>query len=85
MCLHFHFELDTRYMKHLPEVSSYNHNYYELNLTPYGDYIIAEKCNILYVKDEDDCFESYYSLGYFNEQGEFQPMWTWLDEYKMDL
>lgn len=85
MCLHFHFELDTRYMKHLPEYSSYNHNYYELNLAPYGDYLIAEKCNILYVEDEDDCFESYYSLGYFNEQGEFQPMWTWLDEYKMDL
>ena len=85
MILNFNFELDTRYIKHLPEISHYNHNYYELNLSAYGDYIITEKCNILYVECEDDCFESYYSLGYFDECGAFQKMWTWLDRFQEDL
>jgi hypothetical protein len=77
----FKFELDKRAMTHLKERSSYNHNYYELDLNTYGDYIIAEKCNILYEERSDDDFEAYYSLGYF-EGDKFQAMFTWLDECK---
>lgn len=77
----FSFELDKKAMTHLKERSSYNHNYYELDLSVYGDYIIAEKCNILYEECTDDDFEAYYSLGYF-EGDKFQAMFTWLDECK---
>ena len=77
----FSFQLDKKAMTHLKERSSYNHNYYELDLNACGDYIIAEKCNILYEECSDDDFEAYYSLGYF-EGDEFQPMFTWLDECK---
>jgi hypothetical protein len=77
----FSFELDKKAMTHLKERSSYNHNYYELDLNAYGDYILAEKCNILYEECNDDDFEAYYSLGYF-EGSKFQPMFTWLDDCK---
>jgi hypothetical protein len=75
----FKFELDKKAMKHLEDKSSYNHNYYELNLHVYGDYILPEKCNILYEEASDDDFDAYYSLGYF-EGDKFQPMFTWLDK-----
>jgi hypothetical protein len=77
----FSFELDKKAMTHLKDKSSYNHNYYRLDLGVYGDYIIAEKCNILYEECSDDDFEAYYSLGYF-EGDKFQAMFTWLDECK---
>ena len=77
----FSFTLDSRYITHIKEKSSYNNNYYKLDLSPYGDYIINKKCNILYQKCEDDDFEAYYSLGYFDEYGKFQAMWTWLDSW----
>lgn len=77
----FKIELDKKAMTHLKDISSYNHNYYELDLSVYGDYIIAEKCNVLYEECSDDDFDAYYSLGYF-ENGKFQPMFTWLDECK---
>ena len=48
----FSFELDTKYMKHLKDKSHYNHNYYELDLNNYGDYIIPEMCDILYVSKD---------------------------------
>lgn len=83
MNINFSFELNKKYMKHLKDKSSYNHNYYELDLSHYGDYIIPQKCNILYEEVEDDCYPTYYSLGYFDEYDKFQPMWTWLEnEYK---
>lgn len=85
MSITFTFELDKRYMIHLKDKSSYNHNYYELDLSHYGDYIIAEKCNILYQEAEDDSCSAYYSLGYFDENGKFQAMWTWLDDWHGDL
>ena len=34
---------------------------------------------------EDDDWHAYYSLGYFDENGKFQEMWTWCDDWKMDL
>lgn len=77
----FSFTLDTKYIKHLKEESSYNHNYYELEVSPYGDYILPEQCNILYQECEDDNFEAYYSLGYFDASGKFKAMWTWLDRW----
>ena len=89
----FSFELDKKAMTHLKERSSYNHNYYELDLNVYGDYIMPEKCNILYeecrgrlvyqsIRNALRCRAiSYYSLGYF-EGDKFQPMFTWLDECK---
>lgn len=82
MNIEFRFCLDTKHMKHIESKSRYNHNYYELDLDYYGDYIICEKCNVLYEECQDDCYEAYYSLGYFDEKGEFQAMWTWLDDSK---
>ena len=79
MSISFSFELDKRYIKHLKDKSYYNHNYYELDLSCYGDYILTRKCNILYEEVEDDCCATYYSLGYFDKSGIFQPMWTWLE------
>ena len=75
----FSFELDKRAMRHLPERSYYNHNYYELNLNVYGDYIIPEKCNILFQECSDDVNGAYYSLGYF-EGDKFEPMFTWYQD-----
>jgi len=83
--IQFSFELDARYIRHLKEKSCYNHNYYELDLSHYGDYIIPQKCNILYEDAEDDCYATYYSIGYFDEDGEFQAMWTWLEDTYKDF
>ena len=81
MNIEFKFSLNTKYIHHIKDISSYNHNYYKLDLSHYGDYILTEKCNILYQECEDDCFEAYYSLGYFDENDRFQAMWTWLDDW----
>lgn len=75
----FSFELDKRHIKHIKEKSSYNHNYYELDLQYYGDYIIHQRCNILYEECDDISYSAYYTLGYFDDNGEFQAMWTWLE------
>ena len=83
--IRFLFDLDTRHIKHLKEKSVYNHNYYELDLRYYGDYIIPRCCNILYEECDDVSEEAYYSLGFFDEKGEFQPMWTWLDNVKYEM
>lgn len=76
----FKFELLTKYMKHLKSISHYNRNYYELDLHEQGDLIIPRKCNILYQECEDDDFDCYYSLGYF-ENGKFVACFTWLDKF----
>ena len=81
MIVDFSFSLDTRYIEHLKEKSYYNHNYYKLDLSYYGDYILSRKCNILYQECKDDCEEAYYSLGYFDADDKFQTMWTWLDSW----
>ena len=52
MTVTFSFELDTKYMTHIEEVSTYNHNYYKLDLKQYGDYIIPGECDILYEEYE---------------------------------
>ena len=72
----FSFDLNMTAMTHLKEKSTYNHNYFELDLSVYGDYIIPEKCNILFEHAEDDSPFTYYSLGYF-EDDKFKPMFTW--------
>ena len=64
----FSFDLNMTAMTHLKEKSTYNHNYFELDLSVYGDYIIPEKCNILFEHAEDDSPFTYYSLGYFEEE-----------------
>lgn len=79
--IEFKFELDPKYMTHLKDKSYYNNNYYKLSLSGYGDFIIPEKCDILYQKCEDDDFEwCYYSLGYF-EGDKFIACFTWLDQF----
>jgi hypothetical protein len=79
----FSFELDKKAIKHLKDKSVYNHNYYELNFSSYGDYILTEKCNILFEHCDDD-YGAYYSLGYF-EGDKFQPMFTWFEDEPKDL
>lgn len=74
----FSFELDKKAIKHIKELSNYNHNYYHLDLSVYGDYITPEKCNILY-EECDEFSETYtYTLGYF-EGVDFVKCFTWTE------
>lgn len=78
MTVTFSFELDTKYMKHLEDKSYYNHNYYELDLDHYGDYIVPGMCDILY-EVCDEFSETYtYTLGYF-EGVDFVECFTWTE------
>ena len=74
----FSFELNTKYMKHLKDKSQYNRNFYEWDLSRYGDYITTEKCNILYEYFEEFSETYSYSLGYF-EDGEFVNCFSWTE------
>lgn len=76
--LEFTFAIDKRYITHLKEKSYYNHNFYKLYLQYYGDYIIPQKCNILYQECQDDDYDCYYTLGYF-ENDKFVACFTWRD------
>lgn len=83
MTVTFSFELDTKYMKHMDSVSHYNHNYYALDLTQYGDYILPGECNVLY-EEYDEFSDTYtYTLGYFvngePRLGEFERCFTWTE------
>ena len=49
----FSFELDRRAMTHLKDKSYYNHNYYQLDLSVYGDYITPAMCDVLYEEFEE--------------------------------
>ena len=74
----FSFELDRRAMTHLKDKSRYNKNYYKLDLSVYGDYIIKEKCDILF-EEFDEFSETYtYTLGYF-EGVDFVRCFTWTE------
>lgn len=83
--IEFSFELNKDKMKRINEKSYYNQNYYELDISSYGDYILPRKCNILFEEAEDYSYHAYYSLGYFDDNDNFQAMWTWCDTLKMDL
>lgn len=79
------FELDKRTLTHLKDKSSYNHNYYQINLSSYGDYILHERCNIIYEEASDaDDYGAYYSLGWF-EGDKFVAAWTWYEDAFLDL
>lgn len=74
----FSFEIEKKDMIHIADKSHYNHNYYKLNLSQYGDYFGCCKCDILY---EECCefSETYtYSLGFF-EDGKFMSMFSWTE------
>ncbi len=78
MTVTFSFELDTKYMKHLEDKSYYNHNYYELDLDHYGDYIVPGMCDILF-ECCDEFSDTYtYTLGYF-EGVDFVECFTWTE------
>ena len=78
MTVTFSFELDTKYMKRIEEVSFYNHNYYLLDLDHYGDYILPASCNVLYA-EFDEYSETYTdTLGYF-EGVDFVKCFTWTE------
>lgn len=72
------FELDKRALTHLTDKSSYNHNYYHIDVARHGDYILSEKCDILYEECTDDDYGAYYSLGWF-EGDRFVAAWTWYE------
>ena len=83
MTVTFSFDLDTKYMTHIEEVSVYDHNYYKLDLDQYGDYIIPAECDILY-EEYDEFSDTYtYSLGFFRSEtplrGEFVKCFTWTE------
>lgn len=78
MTVTFSFELDTKYMKHLEDKSYYNHNYYELDLDRYGDYIVPEMCDILFEYCDEFSNTYTYTLGYF-EGGDFVKCFTWTE------
>lgn len=76
----FSFELNTKYIQHIKDKSRYNHNYYALALEPYGDFIVDMKCDILLEECSDDTDATYYTLGFFDESGEFVGVWKWLED-----
>ena len=84
----FSFELDQRAMTHLKELSSYNHNYYKLDLSVYGDYITPAMCDVLY-EEFDEFSETYtYTLGYFeNVDGgvNFYKCFTWTETNSLGI
>jgi hypothetical protein len=62
----------------MKEESHYNHNYYELDLNQYGDYISFKQCDVLY-EEYDEFSDTYtYTLGYF-DTGVFHEMFTWTE------
>lgn len=73
------FEIDKRTLTHLKDISYYNHNYYHIELGSYGDYILSEKCDIIYEECTDDESGAYYSLGWF-EGSKFVAAWTWYED-----
>jgi hypothetical protein len=80
----FSFELDKKAIKHLKEKSHYNHNYYELDLSAYGDYITPAACDILLV-EYDEFSETYTcTLGYF-EGVDFVRCFTWTETKHINL
>ena len=80
----FSFELDRRAMTHLKDKSYYNHNYYQLDLSVYGDYITPAACDILY-EEFDEFSETYtYTLGYF-EGVDFVKCFTWTEINSMGV
>lgn len=85
MDVNFTFTLNTDYITKIEDKSWYNHNYYKLDLIPYGDYILAEKCDVLYEECDDISESAYYSLGYFDDSNKFVAMWTWLEDVKYQL
>ena len=78
MTVTFSFELDTKYMKHIEDKSYYNHNYYELDLDHYGDYIVQEMCDILFEYCDEFSNTYTYTLGYF-EGVDFVGCFTWTE------
>jgi hypothetical protein len=78
------FEIDKKTLTHLKDRSSYNHNYFQIDLSSYGDYILSEKCDVIYEHCTDDEFGAYYSLGWFDGD-EFVAAWTWYNEECMNL
>ena len=72
------FELDKRALTHLTDKSSYNHNYYHIDVARHGDYSLSEKCDTLYEECTDDDYGAYYSLGWF-EGDRFVAAWTWYE------
>ena len=85
----FSFELDRRAMTHIKELSSYNHNYYKLDLSVYGDYITPAMCDILY-EVFDEFSETYtYTLGFFNPDPfrgeEFIKCFTWTETNSLGI
>ena len=74
----FSFELDRRAMTHLKDKSYYNHNYYQLDLSVYGDYITPAACDILYEEFEEFSETYTYTLGYF-EGVDFVECFTWTE------
>lgn len=81
----FSFELDKKAIKHLPEKSHYNHNYYKLDLSVYGDYITPEMCDILYEEFEEFSETYTYTLGYFHPLGDFIRCFTWTENESKNL
>jgi hypothetical protein len=84
----FSFELDRRAMTHIKDLSSYNHNYYKLDLSVYGDYITPAMCDVLY-EEFDEFSETYtYTLGYFESADtgiNFIKCFTWTETNSLGI
>jgi hypothetical protein len=78
------FEINKDTVTHLKDKSTYNHNYYHIDTNRYGDYILPEKCDIIYENCTDDEYGAYYSLGWF-EGDTFVAAWTWYENEMLHL
>ncbi len=85
----FSFELDQRAMTHLKDKSTYNKNYYKLDLSVYGDYITPELCNILYEEFEEFSETYTYTLGFFTGDAftgdTFVRCFTWTETNSLGI
>lgn len=85
----FSFELDRRAMTHLKDKSTYNKNYYKLDLSVYGDYITPELCNILYEEFEEFSETYTYTLGFFTGDAftgdTFVRCFTWTETNSLGI
>lgn len=85
----FSFELDRRAMTHLKDKSTYNKNYYKLDLSVYGDYITPELCNILYEEFEEFSETYTYTLGFFTGDAftgdTFVRCFTWTEANSLGI
>jgi hypothetical protein len=75
----FKIEIDAKALTYLKEKSTYNRNFWRINILKMGDYLGQCEFNILREEFDEFTETAYFSIGKF-ENDKFMPMFTWLEE-----